>query len=91
MRGYFTEGAAIGDPVVLRGLAVQAGLDDAEVAAMLTGDAFGAAVRADERRAGQLGVHAVPHFVVDGRLTLSGAVPTEQLAAALVAAAQDRG
>ena len=63
---------------VLRGLAVEAGLDGDEAAEVLAGDAYAAEVRADERRAGEIGVHAVPHFVVNRRSTVSGAVPVDE-------------
>lgn len=83
LRGYFTEGAAIGDPGVLTELAVDAGLDRAAVAAVLAGDAYAEEVRADERRAGELGIHAVPHFVFDGHTAISGAAEVSQFVAAL--------
>jgi predicted DsbA family dithiol-disulfide isomerase len=79
MRAYFTEGAAIGDPDVLLRLAVEAGLDSNDAAAALAGDAFAADVRADERRAAELGVGAVPHFVVNDHSVISGAVSVGEL------------
>lgn len=91
MRGYFSEGAAIGDPATLTALATRAGLAAGAVAAVLAGDDHAATVRADERAAGELGVHAVPHFVIDSTVALSGAVSTQELAAALRTAAQRRG
>ncbi|HEU0192039.1 MAG TPA: DsbA family oxidoreductase [Mycobacterium sp.] len=77
-RAYFTEGAAIGDPDTLRRLAVEAGLAAGEVDSVLDGDAYAADVRADERRAGELGIHAVPHFVIDERSAISGAADVGQ-------------
>ena len=84
-RGYFAEGAAIGDPADLRRLAVEAGLAGDTVDAVLSGDTFGADVREDERRAGELGIHAVPHFVVNGRAVLSGAVGIDRFVEVLSA------
>ncbi len=75
----FTEGAAIGDPEVLEVLAVEVGLDADEVRSALDGDAFAAEVRADERRATALGITAVPFFVIDGTLGVSGAQPPDVL------------
>ncbi|MBS9532221.1 DsbA family oxidoreductase [Mycobacterium sp. M1] len=83
LRGYFTEGAAIGDSAVLTELAVDAGLDRAAVTAVLAGDAYADDVRADERRADELGIHAVPHFVIDGRTVISGAADVSQFVEAL--------
>lgn len=85
LRAYFTEGAAIGDPAVLHRLGVEAGLDGDEVAAVLAGDAYAEDVRADERRAGELGVHAVPHFVINGRSAISGAADVSEFVRALLA------
>jgi predicted DsbA family dithiol-disulfide isomerase len=73
LRATFTEGEPIGDPQVLARLAVEAGLDADEVRAVLDGDRYTGEVRADERRAHELGVTGVPFFVVDGRYGVSGA------------------
>jgi predicted DsbA family dithiol-disulfide isomerase len=79
MRAYLTEGELIGDPEVLGRLAAEAGLPRAEAAAVLASDRFAAEVREDERTAAQLGIHAVPFFVVDRALGASGAQPPEVL------------
>ena len=83
LRAYFTEGEAIGDPTVLERLAVEAGLDPAEVAELLAGDRFAAEVRDDERRARLLGIAGVPFFVIDERYGISGAQPSELILSAL--------
>jgi len=75
----FTEGAPIGDPDTLVGLAAEVGLDPDEVRATVDGDAYAAEVRADERRATALGISAVPFFVVDGAYGVSGAQPPDVL------------
>lgn len=79
LAAYFTEGAAIGDPDVLARLAGDVGLDDSEVRAVLGSDAFADDVRADERRAADLGISGVPFFVVDGRWGISGAQPPDTI------------
>ena len=81
--GYLGEGEPIGDPEALERLAVEAGLDRAEVAETLAGDRFGEEVRADERRARLLGIRAVPFFVIDGRYGVEGAQPAESILDAL--------
>ena len=86
MRGYFSEGAALGDPAVMRALALEAGLDGAAVDRVLAGDAHAADVRADETQAREFGIRGVPFFVFDGRIAASGAQPAETLRAALVQA-----
>lgn len=80
---YMTEGAAIGDPEVLAVLAREAGLDEAEARALLSGDRFAAEVRQDERLARELGINGVPFFVLSGRLGVSGAQPASVLRSAL--------
>ena len=77
LRGYFMEGAAIGEHEVLLELALDVGLETDAVKGVLAGDAFANAVRADEERAHRLGANGVPFFVFDGRYAVSGAQPTE--------------
>ncbi|MGH2858170.1 MAG: DsbA family oxidoreductase [Solirubrobacteraceae bacterium] len=79
LRAYFTEGELISDRERLVALAAEVGLDRDEVAAMLTGDARADEVREDERTAGELGISAVPTFVIDRALGASGAHPPEAL------------
>jgi predicted DsbA family dithiol-disulfide isomerase len=79
MRAYLTEGELVSDHDVLRRLAAEVGLPADEVVDLLAGDRYAEEVRADERTAGQLGIDAVPFFVVDRRFGASGAQPPEVL------------
>ena len=79
LRGYLSEGEAIGLPEVVERLAIDAGLDPDEVAAVLTTDAFAEEVRIDEATAASMQVTGVPFFVVDRRLAVAGAQPPEVL------------
>jgi len=79
LRGYLSEGEAIGLPEVVERLAVDAGLDADEVAAVLNSDAFAEEVRIDEATAVSMQVTGVPFFVVDHRYGLAGAQPPETL------------
>lgn len=83
LRGYLSEGAAIGKPEVVLSLAVDAGLDADRVSAILASDAYSKEVRADEAEAQRLGIHGVPFFVIGGRYGLSGAQPAELIGKAL--------
>ncbi|MEE2036846.1 DsbA family oxidoreductase [Nocardiopsis sp. CT-R113] len=74
LRGYTAEGAYLGDRRTLARLGSEAGLDTAEVEALLDGDRFGDAVRADEQRAARLGVTGVPSFSFNGGRAVSGAL-----------------
>ena len=79
LAGYLEEGVAIGLRGELAPLAVAAGLDADAVDAVLTGDAYGDAVRADQARAIELGITGVPFFVIDGRFAIPGAQDPETI------------
>jgi predicted DsbA family dithiol-disulfide isomerase len=83
LRGYMTEGQAIGDPEALVGLAREAGLDETEVREVLGGERYAAEVRTDQGLARELGISGVPFFVLDGRIGISGAQPAAVLLGAL--------
>jgi predicted DsbA family dithiol-disulfide isomerase len=77
MAAYWGDGRNIGDPTELRVLAVEGGLDAAEVEEVLAGDAYADRVRASTGEAHSLGINGIPAFVLDGRLLLLGAQPRE--------------
>ena len=79
LRAYFTEGELISDHDTLVRLAVEVGLDEREVRELLAGERYADEVREDERTAGELGISAVPTFVVDRKLGASGAQPPDAL------------
>ena len=84
MRAYFTEGALVSDHPTLIALAAEVGLDPDEVRDTLACDRFADAVRADEHAAAELGISAVPTFVVDRALGAAGAQAPTQLLALLM-------
>jgi predicted DsbA family dithiol-disulfide isomerase len=77
MEAYWEEGRNIGDETELQTLAVEAGLDPAEVDGVLTSDAYADRVQASTAEAQSLGITGIPAFVLDGRLLLLGAQPRE--------------
>jgi predicted DsbA family dithiol-disulfide isomerase len=79
MRAYLTEGELISDHSTLRRLALQVGLPEASVEELLAGDLYADEVRADENTATQLGITAVPYFVVDRSFGAAGAQSSEYL------------
>ncbi|MGI5191990.1 DsbA family oxidoreductase [Promicromonospora sp. CA-289599] len=82
--GNFSAERSIYDPEHQVELAGRAGLDEAEVRAVLADpSAYADEVRADEDEAGRLGITGVPFFVVDRRYGLSGAQPTATFAEVL--------
>jgi predicted DsbA family dithiol-disulfide isomerase len=79
LRAYFTEGQLMSDEQTLVRLAVEVGLPAEQVSAALEDERYAAQVRDDERTAGELGIRAVPTFVVNRELGVSGAQPPEAL------------
>jgi len=79
MAAYFVEAQPIGDADTLEKLAVDVGLDPAEVRRVLAGDAYRQEVRADEAAASTLGISGVPFFVIDRAYGVSGAQPADTL------------
>ena len=79
MHAYFTEGEPIGDPTALERIAVASGLPAGEVRDVLATGRFAAEVREDEQAATALGSSAVPFFVLDRGLAVSGAQAPEVL------------
>ena len=75
----FGEGLSVSDHDALTALAVEVGLDEAEVREVLASDRYADAVRRDEAQAQAYGITGVPFFVVDGTYGVSGAQPAELL------------
>jgi predicted DsbA family dithiol-disulfide isomerase len=82
-RATFSEGLRVSDHDELTALAVEVGLDEAEVREVLAGDRYTTDVLADEERAAELDITGVPFFVVDGRFGISGAQTPDRLLRAL--------
>lgn len=76
---YFEQGELISDETTLVKLAVEVGLDGEEASQALSSGRFAEEVREDERTAGQLGIGAVPTFIVGRAVGVSGAQPPEVL------------
>jgi len=85
-RARFTDGLQLADRGVLRQVAHGAGLPDDLTDEVLAGDAWAAAVRADEAAAAELGVTGVPFFLINGQWPLPGAQDVETMATVLARA-----
>jgi predicted DsbA family dithiol-disulfide isomerase len=88
-RAYFTEQRSLFDAAPLLDLAVDAGLDRADIETVLQTDRYADAVASDIETARRLGVNGVPFFVVDGRYGISGAQAPEMFLDVLRRAAAD--
>ena len=71
------------DTESLVAIAGEAGLDTAETRRMLAAQDYADDVRADERRAAELGATGVPFFVIGGSLAISGGQRAEVFLQAL--------
>ncbi len=85
-RGYFCEGADIGDTETLAALAAEAGLNHQAVTALLAGDEGKREVLAEDASARHSGLNGVPSFVMQRHLLFSGAVPADAMAEAFAKA-----
>ena len=75
MQAYWEEALDIGDPGILRTLAAELGLENAE--ASISGDRHGEEVARGTAQAQALGINAIPAFLLDRRLIVMGAQPDE--------------
>jgi len=76
-RAYFEEGRDIGDPAVLKSIAMSSGVSG------WPGQADAKAVAEGEEGVRSLGISAVPTFIFARKLGVSGAHPPEALASAI--------
>ncbi len=90
-RAYFTEQDSIFDHDTLTLLAVEAGLDQDEVSAVLASDRYSDHVDTDQVMAQSLGATGVPLFVIDRRYGISGAQPAKTITGVLERAWSEAG
>lgn len=84
LHANFAESRSLFTVESLSEIAAEAGLDPADVKAVLDDPAaYADEVRADEKRARDLGVTGVPFVVLDNRLAVAGAQPAELFEKAL--------
>jgi predicted DsbA family dithiol-disulfide isomerase len=79
-RKYFLEGEDIGRRAILLDVAIASGLARDQVERFLEDRDGIAAVRQAEAEAWNLGIHGVPHFIVNGEYSISGAQRAEVFA-----------
>jgi predicted DsbA family dithiol-disulfide isomerase len=80
---YFTEGKNTADYETLLKIALEIGMDEAEVSEMLKGNTFANEVHQDIEQAQQIGVRGVPFFVLNQKYAISGAQESETFLQAL--------
>jgi len=82
-KAYFTDGLNVADRDVLLGAAINAGLSEAIVKAVLDSDQYAGEVREREHVWRQRGINGVPAFIFNERHLLQGAQPVEVLVNAI--------
>jgi predicted DsbA family dithiol-disulfide isomerase len=87
-RAYFTDNDDVSDHAVLDRLAAEGGLDGGAAAEALATGAGADQVRAEEARATELGISAVPTFVIEGRWAIPGAQDADTFLKILATAAE---
>ena len=85
-KAYFEDNLVMADHDVLRKIASDAGMDSAEVDALLNGDMYADDVRRDEFEAHQMGINAVPFFVINDKYGIPGAVDIKDMKKVLMKA-----
>ena len=83
LAAYHTNAENPGAHDVLERLASEVGLDSATAREVLASGRYADEVRSAERRWQQLGIHAVPSVVIDGKHLIQGGQPPEVFAQAL--------
>ena len=76
-RAYFVDGRDIGDHEVLRDIADTAEMDAAVVGKLLETDSDADDIRARDAHSREMGISAVPTFIVGGRHAVPGAQPPD--------------
>jgi predicted DsbA family dithiol-disulfide isomerase len=77
LQAYFTESELISDYDTLLGIALDIGLDKADVEEILATNRYAKRVIEDEETAKQIGIKGVPFFVFNEKYAVSGAQPKE--------------
>jgi predicted DsbA family dithiol-disulfide isomerase len=83
LESYHGEGRSPADPEVLADAAASVGLDRAEAQAILSSDRYAREVRESEQEWQQMGIHAVPSVVINGKHLIQGGQPPEVFEQAL--------
>ncbi|MCK9247543.1 MAG: DsbA family oxidoreductase [Solirubrobacteraceae bacterium] len=90
LHGYFVDGEVVSDHDTLVRIGTDAGLDADDVRTLLASDDLADAVRSEYEEAQELGIGGVPAFVLDRRMLVTGAQPSDTLLAALRQAWESR-
>ncbi|HAS80102.1 MAG TPA: disulfide bond formation protein DsbA [Fusobacteriaceae bacterium] len=87
-KGYFEEGADLGDIQVLSTMSKEVGLDPQNFKKIIEQKLYLSEVLADQKQASDMGVRGVPFIVIDGKVSVSGAQSIEYFKLALEKASE---
>ena len=82
-KAYFEDGMDIGDQAALLQITGEIGLDMTELNRELESGVLKADIQKDETAARRFGIDTIPHFIIDGKYSVSGAQDEEHFLAAL--------
>jgi predicted DsbA family dithiol-disulfide isomerase len=82
-RAYFREGKNIGELKTLAHVAAESGLDLTDAEEFLASEKGAVEVKAEEAIGRRLGISGVPYFVLNGRVSIYGAQPSEIIVSAI--------
>ena len=77
MHAYWSEARDLTDDETLLDLVAEAGLDRDEARTVLAEGPYAERIAASTQEANRLGIHAIPAFILGGRLVVMGAQPEE--------------
>ena len=83
MHGFFTDGEYLNDKETLIRLAAQVGISEEEVESVINDDNYSLKVRQDEQWARTINAKGAPHFVIDDKVSVSGAQGVQVLKEAM--------
>ena len=73
MHGFFTDGEYLNDEATLIRLAAEVGISKEDVKLVLEDESYSLKVRQDEQWARTINAKGAPHFVIDDKVSVSGA------------------
>ena len=82
-KGYFEEGADLGDLETLVAMSKEAGLDTEKLEKIIEQKSYLSEVIADQKLASSMGITGVPFIIIDNKLSVSGAQSVEYFKLAL--------
>ena len=83
---YLSKNIDISDKNILTEIGEAADLNSAELSQLMNSDEYGAEVMMDGLKADMLGIHLIPHFIVNGKYAIEGVATPELIKKTLSAA-----